>query len=98
MTNLPTFVTHNKDTSDFSVPETFNLDLIGSYTVGIRSEISIPNDHTDGSFIKLMSEYEFTIFVKPCLISDYSAAKADGDIIYTIGGAETLSVTPIRFT
>ena len=46
LTNLPSFVTHNLATSDFTIPQTFDLSLIGEYKVHIRSEISIPNGFT----------------------------------------------------
>ena len=72
--------------------------MIGSYAVGIRSEISIPVDHTGETFTTLTSEYEFTIFVEPCLVNTFKAVKVDGDIIYTIGGPELPSVTPFRFS
>jgi hypothetical protein len=40
-----------------------DLDLMGSYTVTIRSEISVPEDYTGTSFKTLADEYDFTIFV-----------------------------------
>ena len=46
LTNLPVFVTHNVATSDFTVPEINDLSLIGSYTVNIKSSISVPTDWT----------------------------------------------------
>ena len=46
LTNLPVFVTHNLATSDFTVPETNDLSLIGSYIVNIKSSISVPTDWT----------------------------------------------------
>ena len=39
LTNLPDFVIHNESTSDFTLPKNSDLDLIGEYTVTIRSEI-----------------------------------------------------------
>ena len=42
LTNLPNFVTHNKLTSDFTIPKTNDLSLIGKYFVTIKSEICVP--------------------------------------------------------
>ena len=39
LTNLPVFVTHNEPSSDFTIPKNNDLDIIGGYTVTIRSEI-----------------------------------------------------------
>ena len=36
---LPNFIEHNESTSDFTLPYNSDLDLIGEYTVSIRSEI-----------------------------------------------------------
>ena len=73
VTNLPDFITHNEDSSDFTLPQTSDLSLIGTYTVTIRSEIQVPEDHTGSSFKTLFAEYDFVITVEPCLITSYSA-------------------------
>ena len=39
LTDLPAFITHQEPTSDFTLPQNADLDLIGSYVVTIRSEI-----------------------------------------------------------
>ena len=39
LTSLPVFVTHKLPTSNFDIPKTIDLSLIGSYVVTIRSEI-----------------------------------------------------------
>ena len=46
LTNMPVFVTHNESTSDFKIPQTSDLSLLGEYTVTIKSEICVPDDHT----------------------------------------------------
>ena len=46
LTNLPSFITHNDITSDFTLPEITDLNLIGSYMITIRSEIQVPEDYT----------------------------------------------------
>ena len=72
LTNLPTFVTHNAPTmADFSVPYSSDLSLIGSYSVTIRSEIKVPNDYTETTFKSMFVEYEFIVFMQPCLVSSY---------------------------
>ena len=37
LTNLPNFVIHNEESSDFTIPQTGDLSLLGQYTVTIRS-------------------------------------------------------------
>jgi len=61
LTDLPTFATHNEASSDFTIPQTGDLDLLGEYTVKIRSEICVPDDHTNDSCSPFVSEYDFTI-------------------------------------
>ena len=46
LTNLPSFVTHNEASSDFTIPQTGDLSLLGEYTVTIKSAICVPDDHT----------------------------------------------------
>ena len=46
LNNLPTFVTHNEASSDFTIPQTGDLSLLGEYTVTIKSAICVPDDHT----------------------------------------------------
>ena len=46
VTNLPDFANHNESSSDFTIPQNNNLDLIGEYIVTLRSEIQVPDDHT----------------------------------------------------
>ena len=46
LTNLPAFVTHNEASSDFTIPQTLDLSLIGEYFVTINSKICVPFDET----------------------------------------------------
>ena len=62
--DLPIFVTHNAPVSDdFTVLQTNDLNIIGSYIVTIKSEISVPDDYTKTSFTILSSEHAFTVFI-----------------------------------
>ena len=70
LTNLPAFVTHIPANSNFEV-FTDQLSDIGSYTVTIRSEISVPTDYTMTSYQTLFVEYDFLILVDECLVTDY---------------------------
>ena len=88
LTNLPAFVTHNEFTSDFTIPKNSDLSIIGSYTVGLRSEIQIPNDFTMTSFTTLFVEYDFTIYTEPCLVNKYVDTTTVTKIRYNIGDPE----------
>jgi len=57
LTSLPVFVTHKLPTSNFDLPKTIDLSLIGSYVVTIRSEIQVPNDYTGTSFTTMFDQY-----------------------------------------
>ena len=71
LTNLPAFTIHNEASSDFDLPFNNDNTLIGSYVVTIRSEISVPDDYTQTTFTAMFSEYEFKIFIQPCIVSTY---------------------------
>ena len=62
LTDLPVFVTHNAPTTDdFSIPQTADLALIGSYPVTIRSEICVPDDHTLATCTPFEVDYDFKV-------------------------------------
>ena len=85
LSNLPPFVTHNAPaTDDFSVPYTADLDLIGAYTVTIRSEIQVPDDHTKTSFTTMSAEHEFIVLMEPCLITSYESTTTVILIVYNV--------------
>ena len=91
LTNLPVFVTHNAPTTDdFTVPYSDNLDIIGSYVVTIRSEISVPDDYTKTTFTTMFDEHDFVVFIEPCLVSTYEATKQVIAIVYNVN-QETLT-------
>ena len=74
LVGLPAFVTHNEASSDFSIPMVTDENLIGSYTITIRSEIQIPEDYTGTTFKTMSDEYDFIIFVDPCRVTSYVAS------------------------
>ena len=61
VTNLPSFANHNEATSDFTIPQNNDLDLIGEYTVTLRSEIQVPDDYTQSTYTTVFTEYDFVI-------------------------------------
>ena len=69
LTNLPLFVTHNEVSSDFSVPQSTDLSLIGEYTVNIKSEIQVPNDQTKSTFTTHEVNYDFLVIIDPCSVN-----------------------------
>ena len=86
--DLPFFVSHNEVTSDLTIFQNLYLNLIGSYTVTIRSEIQIPDDFTLSSFTTMFVEYEFLILIEPCLVSKYSATILLTEIVHNIGAVQ----------
>ena len=71
MTNVPTFVTHNLASADFTVNYFTDHSKLGEYLVRIKSEISVPKDYTKTIFTIMKVEYDFPIRVQPCLVSTY---------------------------
>ena len=85
LTNLPGFALHNAPTTDdFSIPKTPDLALIGVYTVTIRSEIQVPDDHTKSSFTTIFAEHDFDIFMEPCIVNRYEATVVVPTIVYNV--------------
>ena len=85
LTNLPAFVLHNEDTADFTILQNNDLSILGSYTVTLRSEIYIPDDYMMTSFTTMRVEYDFIIYIEPCLVSTYEATKKVQVIVYNVG-------------
>ena len=71
--------------------------MIGEYTVTIRSEIEVTDDPSGSTFTTKCVEYEFTIFVEPCIVNTYTATLEVADISYNIGAPELLNVSPYVF-
>jgi len=87
VTNLPTFATHNTGSIDFTIPQTSDLNLMGEYIVTINSQICVPDDYTANTCSIMQVEYDFVIYMEPCLVNSYSASSPSGIINYTIGAA-----------
>ena len=83
--NLPAFVTHNESTSDFTIPQTLDLALIGEYVVTIKSEICVPED--ENSCTKLDASYDFKVIMQPCIVNTYTDTLRVGDISYNVGAS-----------
>ena len=86
--NLPDFVTHNEDSSDFTIPLNRDLSLIGSYTVTIRSEIQIPDNYTKTSHTTMFAEYDIIILIEPCLVDKYEDTTTVYVISYNVGAPD----------
>ena len=97
LTNLPGFVTHNGASSDFTVPQNGDLSLIGEYTVNIRSEVQVPDDHTQSTFTSFEVNYDFLVVIDPCVIDAYVASIFAADISYDLGATALINVSPYAF-
>ena len=96
LTDLPSWVTHNTVSDDFTIPLNTDLSLIGEHVVTIKSEIFVPTDYTNSAFTTMTVEYPFSIYIEPCIITDFTTVPI-GKITYTIGSPAILSET-YRFT
>ena len=97
ITGLPVFIEHNEGTSDFDIPNNSDLDLIGEYKVTIRSEIEVPDDASSGTTTTMFVEYDFTVFIEPCIVNTYLATLEVADISYNIGASEISNISPYVF-
>ena len=88
LTNLPTFVTQNVPEADFTVPSSFDLSLIGQYTVTIRGEIQVPVDAKKSQYTTFAQEYDFLVTISPCIITDYVDTVRVIELRYNIGQAD----------
>ena len=87
VTNLPAFMTHSEANSDFTIPQTTDLSLIGSYTMTLRSEILVPTDYTLTDFTTMFVEYDILVLIEPCLVTTYTDTITVTEIFYNIGAA-----------
>ena len=85
VTNLPPWAIHNDFSKDFTIPSTSDLSLIGSYSVTLRGEIEVPDDATLTTYSPMFVEYDFTIFIEPCIVNTYSDTLKVTLIEYFIG-------------
>ena len=92
LTNLPGWAQHNEGTSDFTIPKTGDLSIIGEHVVTILGEILVPDDYTKSTYTPMTVQYDFSIFVEPCVILDFIAVPIR-TIVYTIGSVAELSET-----
>ena len=92
VSNLPDFATHNRWTSDFTIPKNSDLNILGEYTVNLRSEICVPDDYTQATCTLFEAEYDFIIVVESCVVSDYYATQKVPEIIYNIGAPSLINI------
>ena len=90
LTDLPVWTVHNEATQDFTIPQFFDLSLIGEYVVTVHSQISVPNDYTNTTFTVMEVEYPMSILIQPCIIIDFTTVPIN-TITYTIGDSQELS-------
>ena len=95
--DLPAFVNHNLGSSDFTIPQNSDLDLIGEYTASIKSQISVPDDYTQSTFTEWPVQYDFKIYVEPCIVNTYVSTLDAGPITYRIGDPD-ITDGPYIFT
>ena len=66
--------------------------LIGEHIVTIKGEILVPMDYTSNSFTPMTVEYPFSIYVEPCIITDFTTIPIS-KVVYTIGATAETSET-----
>ena len=82
---VPDFVEHDDLNREFTVFETYDQSLVGSYPVTIKTLISVPTDYTKTSFVDYEAEQTFMIYVEPCKVDTIDANIVMPDMYYNIG-------------
>ena len=95
--DLPAFVNHNLASSDFTIPQNSDLGIIGEYTANIKSQITVPNDYTQSTFTDWPVQYDFKIYVEPCIVNTYVSTQDAGPLTYRVGDP-ALTDGPYEFT
>lgn len=66
---------HQEQTKNFLIAKTEDFSLDGRYTVTLRSEIQVPDDHTFASYTTWAQEFTFeVVMIDPCktsVLSDF---------------------------
>ena len=97
VTNLPAFVIHNEPSSDFTIPQTNDLDLLGEYIVTLKSEICVPDDYSKSTCTVMDVQYDFKVTIESCIVNTYSARQEVADITYNIGRAGLTNIGSYTF-
>lgn len=66
VTGVPAFVIHDDVSREFTVLETLDQSLIGSYAVAIDVKIQVPTDYTKSTFTEHTHRTYVMIYVEPC--------------------------------
>ena len=98
LAGLPSFVTHNVATSDFTVPLKGDLSLIGEYVVNIKSSICVPNDYTKSLCTTMTVNYNFKVIVEACIVTSFKDTLTVATITYALGSPTLANVSSYEFT
>ena len=75
---------HDLTLREWVVHETLDLSLIGAYPIMLRYEIEQYTDYTKSATEIIFNEYEFTIYINPCIVTDYIASLQVTEIRYVL--------------
>ena len=75
-------IKHVRADKEWIVYEAFDFSLMGVYPFTLRYEIEQFTDYTKTATEIIFNEYDFTVYIEPCVVTDYVA---------------TLQVTEIRY-
>ena len=81
---LPFWISHSLASSDFTIPQTADLSLIGEHTFTIRSEIQVPDDFTGDTTTMMFDEDTLVVRIEPCDILSFTTIPIS-KVVYIIG-------------
>ena len=94
MAGVPDFVIHDDVARTFTIPETYDHSLIGSYQVTIDVTIQVPTDHTKSAYTEHNHRQNVLIYVEPCLLTSIDVTGAlQPNYSYTIGNGDPDLIT-----
>lgn len=86
LTGLPSFVTHNVATRDFTIAPSDDSH-IGIFTVDVVCKISVPDNPEKSSFTEYTQTDSFTITIEPCMPTSFNIITPVADIFQNVGAA-----------
>ena len=74
------------------MPATNDLSLIGSYPITVKAEVTQFTDYTKTASTTLENAFDYTVYLNPCLINDFTTIPIN-KVTYTIGASAETSQT-----
>lgn len=78
-------VEYREPRRDFRVSKTIDLSLIGSYDITVNAEVTHFTDSSKSDTVTVLTPMTFTLFIEPCVVTDYVDTTTIIEIYYPLG-------------